>query len=166
MGLTQQLRGKESACSAGAAGDTGSILGLGRSPGTPVFLENTGNPENSMDRGAQWATARRVTESDMTKATQHADTHEHGWAQYKVELITKTLFSSPPFSLSDSFRCSLSSPCHLNIKYLTSVCNSLLCFLYKHSVASTISHMLRTPDFSIHLPTKYLNRHLKPVCQK
>ena len=32
--------------------NTGSILGLGRSPGTPVFLENTGNPENSMDRGA------------------------------------------------------------------------------------------------------------------
>ena len=46
--------GKESACN---AGDTGSIPGLGRSPG-----EGNGNPlqysclQNSMDRGAWWAT--------------------------------------------------------------------------------------------------------------
>ena len=47
---------------AGDAGDTGLILGLGRSPG-----EGNGNPlqysclENSMDRGAWWATGHGVT---------------------------------------------------------------------------------------------------------
>ena len=49
---------KESACN---AGDQGSISGLGRSPG-----EGNGNPlqysclENSMDRGAWWATVYGV----------------------------------------------------------------------------------------------------------
>ena len=49
--------GKESACDAGDAGDTGSIPGLGRSSG-----EGNGYPlqysclENSMGRGAWWAT--------------------------------------------------------------------------------------------------------------
>ena len=51
--LPQWLSGKECACSAGDAGDTGSIPGLGRSPG-----EENGSPlqysclENPMDRGA------------------------------------------------------------------------------------------------------------------
>ena len=46
--------GKESTCSAGDAGDTGSIPGLGRSPGG-----GNGNPlhyscqENPIDRGAE-----------------------------------------------------------------------------------------------------------------
>ena len=50
---------KESACN---AGDTGSIPGSGRSPG-----EGNGDPlqdsclENSMDRGAWWATVHEVT---------------------------------------------------------------------------------------------------------
>ena len=53
--------GKESACN---AGDWGSIPGSGRSP-----LEGSGNPlqysclENSMDRGAWWATVHVVAES-------------------------------------------------------------------------------------------------------
>ena len=53
--------GKASACD---AGDPGSIPGLGRSP-----REGNGNPlhysclENPMDRGAWWATVRRVTKS-------------------------------------------------------------------------------------------------------
>ena len=52
---------KESACS---AGDLGSIPGLGRSP-----AEGNGNPlqysclENSMDRGAWWATVHGVAKS-------------------------------------------------------------------------------------------------------
>ena len=52
---------KESACN---AGDPGSISGLGRS-----LAEGNGSPlqcsclENSMDRGAWWATAHGVTES-------------------------------------------------------------------------------------------------------
>ena len=64
LGLPQWLSGKEAACNAGVAGDTGSIPGLGRSPG-----EGHGNPlqysflENPMDRGAWWATVRRVTKS-------------------------------------------------------------------------------------------------------
>ena len=50
------------------AGDSGSIPGLGRSPG-----EGNGNPlqysclENPMDRGAWWAAVHEVTESDMTE---------------------------------------------------------------------------------------------------
>ena len=49
------------------AGDTGSIPGLGRSPG-----EGNGNPlqysclENPMDRGAWWAPVNRVAELDTT----------------------------------------------------------------------------------------------------
>ena len=53
--------GKESACN---EGDLGSIPGLGRSP-----EEGNGNPlqysclENSMDRGAWWATVHGVAKS-------------------------------------------------------------------------------------------------------
>ena len=56
--------GKESACNAGAEGDTGSILGSGRSPGG-----GHGNPlqysclENPMDRGAWRAIVYRVPKS-------------------------------------------------------------------------------------------------------
>ena len=61
------LSGKESAFDARAAGDTGLMPGLGRSPGG-----GHGNPlqysclENPMDRGA-WRVA--IRESDMTEAT-------------------------------------------------------------------------------------------------
>ena len=55
---------KNSPVSAGDAGDTGSIPGSGRFPGV-----GNGNPlqyscpENSMDRGAWWATVHGVTKS-------------------------------------------------------------------------------------------------------
>ena len=59
---------KNPLASAGDLRDVGSIPGSGRPPG-----EGNGNPlqysclENSMDRGAWWATACEVTESDMTE---------------------------------------------------------------------------------------------------
>ena len=59
LGLPWWLSGKEFTCN---AGDVGSIPGSGRSPG-----EGNGNSlqysclENSMDRGAWWATVHGVT---------------------------------------------------------------------------------------------------------
>ena len=61
LGFPRGSDGKESACS---ARDVGSIHGSGRSPG-----EGNGHPlqcscpENSMDRGAWWATVHGVTKS-------------------------------------------------------------------------------------------------------
>ena len=61
--------GSEVKASARNMGDSGSILGSGRSPG-----EGNGNPlqysclENPMGRGAWWATVHGVAEeSDMTE---------------------------------------------------------------------------------------------------
>ena len=62
MGFLSGSAGKESTCNAGDSGDTGSIPGLGRSPGG-----GNGNPpqysclENSMDRGDWWVTVHGVT---------------------------------------------------------------------------------------------------------
>ena len=61
LGFPGGSDGQESACN---AGDLGLIPGLGRSPG-----EGNGHPlqysflENSMDRGAWWATVHGVTKS-------------------------------------------------------------------------------------------------------
>ena len=64
IGLLQWLSSKESACSVGDAGDMGSILGSGKTPGggngNPLQYPWLGNP---MDRGAWWATVHRVTKS-------------------------------------------------------------------------------------------------------
>ena len=71
-GLPRQLIGKESAVSAGAAGNMSSIPGWGRSPGA-----GNGNAlqyfclENPMDRGAWGATVLGVTGSDMTEQPTH-----------------------------------------------------------------------------------------------
>ena len=68
MGLPKWCSGKESTCSAGDAGDVGSVPGSGRSP-----EEGSGNPlqyiclENSMDRGAWQATEHGVTELETTE---------------------------------------------------------------------------------------------------
>ena len=57
-------RGKESAANAGDPGDTGSIPGLGRSPGgghsNPLQYSCLANP---MDRGGWWATIHKDAES-------------------------------------------------------------------------------------------------------
>ena len=64
LGLPGGLVNKESACNAGDTGGTGSIPGSRRSTGI-----GRGNPfqyaclENSMDRGAWWATDLEVAES-------------------------------------------------------------------------------------------------------
>ena len=64
QGLPWWLSGKGSACSARDARDSGSIPGLGRSPGV-----GNGNPfqhsclENPTDRGTWWATVHGVTKS-------------------------------------------------------------------------------------------------------
>ena len=73
QGLPWWLNGKESTCSAGAAGDSGSIPGLGRSPG-----EGNGNPlqysylENSMDRSVAGYSPWGCRLLDMTEATEHS----------------------------------------------------------------------------------------------
>ena len=65
------LSGKESACNAKPAGDTGSIPESGRSLG-----EGNGNPPqyvclgNPMDKGAWWATVHGITHT-------HTHTHTH-----------------------------------------------------------------------------------------
>ena len=64
VGLSQWLSSKESACSAGATEDMGSVPGSGRSPGG-----GHGNPlqysclENPTDKGAWWAIVHGVTKS-------------------------------------------------------------------------------------------------------
>ena len=61
---------KNATANAGDTRDAGSISGLGRSPGV-----GNGNSlqysclENSMDRGAWWATVHGVAELDMTEHT-------------------------------------------------------------------------------------------------
>ena len=69
MGFSGGSAGKESACN---AGDLGSILGLGRSPG-----EGNGSPlqysglENSMDNGAWQATVHGITKSWRPRSNFH-----------------------------------------------------------------------------------------------
>ena len=69
MGLRPWLSSKESACSAGGAGDVSLILGLGRSPGgvhgNSFQYSCLGN---SMDRGA-WRAVVHGVASDVTEHT-------------------------------------------------------------------------------------------------
>ena len=77
---------KESACS---AGDSGSIPGWGRSSGegngfpTSVFLL-----ENSMDRGAWWATVHKIAKSQTRLRDSHTHTHTHTHAHARTHACT------------------------------------------------------------------------------
>ena len=71
---------KNPPANAGDGRDAGSIPGLGRPPG-----EGTSNPlqypclENSIDRGAWWATVHRVTQSQtqLKRPSMHARMQSH-----------------------------------------------------------------------------------------
>ena len=66
MGVPGGSDSKASSCN---AGDPGSVLGSGTSPGEGNFLPLKGYPlqysclENSMERGAWWATVHEVMKS-------------------------------------------------------------------------------------------------------
>ena len=100
-------RGKESACDAGNAGDTGSIPESGRSPG-----EGNGNPlqysclENPMDRGY----SHGVAESDTTGVTEYKctcflwvhQTIQDNLISKSINLILQSLLRAiPRFAFSD-----------------------------------------------------------------
>ena len=64
--LPQWLSGKQSACNAGDSGDAGSIPGLGRSSGGGHSNQlQYSCQENTMDRGAWWATVHGVAKNEM-----------------------------------------------------------------------------------------------------
>ena len=67
MGFPGGSLGKESACSAGGAGDVGLIPGSGRSPGGGHSNSRQYSClENPMDRGAWWATVHGVVAKSRT----------------------------------------------------------------------------------------------------
>ena len=81
------LSGKESTCHAGDTGDTRLMPESGRSPGRrhanslPYFGQ-----ENSMDRGAWWATVHRITKSWIWLKQLSTAKHEYTfvWSQVVV----------------------------------------------------------------------------------
>ena len=93
LGLSKWCSGRESAHSAGDIGELGSILELERFPGV-----GNGNPfqysclENSMDRGAWWATVHGVAKSQK----QLSDTH-----CISSQCLLKVLMYSSPDDLQD-----------------------------------------------------------------
>ena len=79
------LSGRESTCHAGDTGDTGLISGSGRSPGRghAHSLQYFGQ-ENSMGRGAWWATIHRVSKSRIWLKQPSEAKHEHMFVWSKV----------------------------------------------------------------------------------
>ena len=113
--------GKESACK---AGDQGSIPGSGRSP-----EEGNGNPleysclENSIDRGAWWATVHGVTKS-QTRLSDNTQSFNY-WQIFNLSLVS--LFSIVRSSaISNALNIFLYSSLFQNCSHLYYCCN---CFL-------------------------------------
>ena len=76
MGFPGSSDGEESACN---AGDLGSIPGLGRSPGEgSAYILQYSCLENSMDKGACWATVHEVPELDPTERLTHTQKRNCG----------------------------------------------------------------------------------------
>ena len=81
-GLPWWLSNKESACSAAASGNTGSIPGSERSPG-----KGNSNPlqysclENPMDRGTWRATVHRVTKNQTWLKWLSTYAHTYHWKE-------------------------------------------------------------------------------------
>ena len=75
VGFPGSSGGKESACK---VGDVSLIPGLGRPPreGSGYSLQYS-CLQNSMDRGAWWATAHGVTQSQTRLSDQHSHFHTH-----------------------------------------------------------------------------------------
>ena len=92
LGLPQWLSSKESACSSGAAGVTGSIFGSGRSP-----AGENGNAlqysclENPMDRRAWPATVLGVMKSQTRLKQLSTHTHKAEFAGFTVKKDFRTL---------------------------------------------------------------------------
>ena len=89
MGLLQWPSSKESACN---AGDVGLIPGSGRLPG-----EGNGNPlqysclENTMDRGAWWATVHGITKSWTRLSTQHTIFNSHSYVIVNFHIDSRSI---------------------------------------------------------------------------
>ena len=105
LGFPLWFSGKEFTCNVGVTGDTGSIPGLGRSPGG-----GQGNPlqhsclENTMDRGTWQATIHRVSRSQTWLkwlSTHACDPHHKleefilGWFPSEASFESQTNKSSP-----------------------------------------------------------------------
>ena len=101
---------------AGDARDTGSILGPGRSAGA-----RNGNPllspclENSMVRGAWWATVPGVTELDTTEHARNQHCQAKGPAEKKASVSAPAPLATLP----------LSEACGDNFSLFTHILNTL-----------------------------------------
>ena len=96
-GLPRWCSGKEPTCNAGDARDAGLIPGLERSP-----RGGSGNPfqysclENSMDRGAWWATVHGVTKSQRGLST-HVSHLSHQVMSRGTSILKRCLYFHSPF---------------------------------------------------------------------
>ena len=96
---TSGATGKNPPANAGDAGHGGLITGLGRSPGGRSNPFQYSCLENSMDRGAWWATVHGVIKSQTLLSTQY-----HNGANTLMDALDKTkfkkLFGRPNVSIN------------------------------------------------------------------